>query len=165
MTRAPLPPLFLAVVLAAVVAAGCSKAPDVPADTAGPRIHHHHPPHGGTVVMLGEEEFHIELVADETANKLQAYILDSELENFVRSTSASIGITATAAGKSRELVLAAVPNTETGETVGDTSLFETDADWLKATPRFDGVLKSVTIRGTTYSDVKFNFPKGNETDH
>ena len=115
--------------------------------------------------MLGEEEYHIELVANEADAKFQAYILDSELENFVRSSSPSIAITVTASGKNRDLVLAAVPNAETGETVGDTSLFETDADWLKSTPRFDGVLKAVTIRGTTYADVKFNFPKGNEMQH
>jgi hypothetical protein len=165
MTRAHLPPLFLAAALAAALAAGCSKAPEVPPDTAGPRIHHHHPPHGGTVVVLGEEEFHIELVMDETGSKLQAYILDSELENFVRSSSTSLAIAATIAGKTHDLVLAAVPNAETGETVGDTSLFETEIDGMKATPRFDGVLKSIAIRGTTYSDVKFNFPKGNEAEH
>jgi hypothetical protein len=162
MTRAHLPPLFLAAALAAALVTGCSKAPELPADTGGPRIHHHHPPHGGTVVVLGEEEYHIELVVDETDGKFQAYILDSELENFVRSSSPSLAITATVGGKSRDLLLAAVSNAETGETVGDTSLFETDLDGLKAAPRFDGVLKSVTIRGTTYSDVKFNFPKGNE---
>jgi hypothetical protein len=164
MTRTHLLPLVFSAALAACVVPGCSKAPEIPADAGGPHIHHHHPPHGGTVVVLGEEEFHVELLVDETGTKLQAFILDSELENFVRSSSPSVAITATAAGKTRDLVLAAVSNSETGETVGDTSQFEADADWLKATPRFDGVLRSITVRGTTYSDVKFNFPKGNETE-
>jgi hypothetical protein len=48
-------------------------------------------------------------------------MLDSELENFVRSSSASIEITATVAGAPAGVTLAAVANPETGETVGDTS--------------------------------------------
>ena len=82
----------------------------------------------------------------------------------MRSAAPSIAITATAGGTTHELELAAVPNPETGETVGDTALFEVQADWLKSTPRFDGVLRSITIRGTTYSAVPFNFPMGNDPD-
>ena len=69
-------------------------------------------------------------------------------------------------GKSEteRLLLAAVANPATGETVGDTSLFQARADWLKATGQFDGVLRSVPVRGTTFSDVRFNFPRGNDTD-
>jgi hypothetical protein len=126
-------------------------------------MHHHHAPHAGTVVALGDEEYHVELVLDQATGKLQAYMLDSELENFVRSSSASIEITATVAGAPASVTLAAVANPETGETVGDTSLFEGDAAWLRARPQFDAVLKSVVVRGASYTDVKFGFPKGNET--
>lgn len=82
------------------------------------------------------------------------------MEDFVRSAAPSIVITASGVPP-REVVLAAVPNPETGETVGDTALFQGQADWLKGSPEFDGVLKAVAIRGTTYSGVRFNFPKGN----
>ena len=59
----------------------------------------------------------------------------------------------------------AVADPATGETVGDTALFETQADWLKTVKDFDGTLKkTITIRGTTFADVKFNFPKGNDKD-
>ena len=156
--RAQLPLLLLA----PAFLTGCSKAPEPPPDSGAAHFHHDHPPHGGTVVKLGDEEYHLELVLDGTSGKLQAYLLDSELESFVRSTSASIEITATVSGASRDLVLAAVANPETGETVGDTSLFEADAEWLKTTAHFDGVLKAIAIRGTTYSGVTFNFPNGNE---
>jgi hypothetical protein len=57
-----------------------------------------------------------------------------------------------------------VPNPATGETVGDTSEFEVQADWLKGAPEFDGVLRRIAIRGSTFTDVKFNFPRGNDTD-
>ncbi len=140
---------------------GCSKPPAV---SGQPHKHEHHPPHGGTPVVLGDEVYHIELVRDADAGRLQAYVFDGELENFIRSSVPSIEIVATVDGAPRTLVLQAVPNPATGETVGDTSLFETQADWLKTTKEFDGMLKSITIRATTFTDVKFNFPKGNDTD-
>jgi hypothetical protein len=157
-----LAPLLLAAVLALICAPGCSRTP---ADSSGqPHKHVHHPMHGGTPVVLGDEAYHIELVRDASAGTLQAYVFDGELENFIRSAVPSIEIVASVGGEQRTLVLAAVANPATGETVGDTSMFEAQADWLKTTPDFDGILKSVTIRGTTFAGVKFNFPRGNDTD-
>jgi hypothetical protein len=115
-------------------------------------------------VVLGDEDYHIELVLDRASGRIQAYVLDGEMENFVRSTAPRIEIAAIVAGTPRLLVLEPVANPETGETVGDTSLFEGQADWLKSAGQFDAELKSVTIRDTTFSGVKFNFPKGNDTD-
>jgi hypothetical protein len=158
-----LAPLFLALSLPIAVCAGCSRAPQA-ADSGTPHKHQHHPPHGGTPVVLGDEAYHVELVLDASSGTLQAFVLDGEMEDFIRSAVPSIEIVATVGGSPRTLVLAAVPNPATGETVGDTSEFEGRADWLRATPEFDGVLRSVAIRGTTFTDVKFNFPKGNDTD-
>ncbi len=156
-------PLVAAALLAVALAAGCSKAPVAP-DSGLPRKHHHHPPHAGTPVVLGDEEYHVELVLDASAGKLQAYVLDGEMENFVRSTDHALEIAAIVGGARQSVVLEAVPNPETGETVGDTALFEGRADWLKTAGSFDAVLKSVTIRGTSFTEVKFNFPKGNDAD-
>jgi hypothetical protein len=114
--------------------------------------------------VLGDEVYHVELVRDGDSGVLQAYILDGEMENFIRSSAPSIEIDATFSGRTERLLLAAVANPATGETVGDTSLFQARADWLKATGQFDGVLRSVPVRGTTFSDVRFNFPRGNDTD-
>ncbi len=47
---------------------------------------------------------------------------------------------------------------------GDTSLFEAQAGWLKSTKVFDAVLKTLNVRGTVFSGVKLNFPKGNDED-
>ncbi len=156
----PLSRLFL--VAAALVAAGCSKPAPAGADSAAPQAHHHHPPHGGTPVVLGEEEYHLELVLDAATGRLQAFVLDGEMENFVRSADRSIVIEASQAGTARSVELRAVPNPETGETVGDTAQFEASADWLKSARSFDGILKGITVRGKTYSDVTFNFPRGND---
>jgi hypothetical protein len=147
-----------------VFTASCGKKTSETTAGAKPAKHEHHPPHGGTPVVLGDEAYHVELVLDAAAGKLQAFVFDGELENFIRSSVPSFEIDATVDGAPQVLVLNAVANPATGETVGDSSLFETQADWLKTTRNFDATLKSITIRGTTFADVKFNFPKGNDTD-
>jgi hypothetical protein len=134
------------------------------ADAPTPHKHEHNPPHGGTPVVLGDEAYHLEFVLDAAAGKLSAYVLDGEMENFVRCSVGSFEVTATIRGAPKPLIFQAVANPATGETINETSLFEARADWLKATKEFDAVLTSIAIRGSTFSDVEFNFPKGNETD-
>ncbi|MFI5336520.1 MAG: hypothetical protein ACHQ5A_07030 [Opitutales bacterium] len=146
-----------------VLVSGCTK-PAPAAAPAPPPKHEHKPPHGGTPVVLGEEIYHIELVRDAATGTLQAYVFDGELENFIRSAVPALEIDAMVNGQPRKVILSAVANPATGETVGDTALFEGREDWLKATPEFDATLKTITIRGTTFTSVKFNFPKGNDKD-
>jgi hypothetical protein len=147
-----------------VLFTACSRKSDSVAADAKPAKHEHHPPHGGTPVVLGDEVYHVELVLDPAAGKLQAYVLDGELENFIRSTSSSFEVTAVVGGETKTLVFAPVANVATGEAAGDTSLFEAQTDWLKTTREFDAVLKELTVRGTVFKDVKFNYPKGNDDD-
>jgi hypothetical protein len=126
--------------------------------------HEHQPPHGGTPVELGAEEFHLELVLDAPTGKMQAFIMDGELEKFVRIPAESIEFTVKLAGRDEPLILKAVANNATGEKVGDTSLFEAQTDGLKTTSTFDATLKQISINGHEYQNVSFNFPKGNDTD-
>jgi type IV pilus biogenesis protein CpaD/CtpE len=158
--RPRLPTFLLA--LAAAFAGGCAKAPPAPApgETA---LHRAEPPHGGTPVVLGQEEYQLELVVDRAAGRLQAYVLDGEMEDFVRSSSPALELTVALPGGPRPLVLAAVANPVTGETIGDTALFEGHADWLRTTPDFEAELAKITIRGTPFTKVRFNFPQGNGT--
>ncbi len=157
---------FIALVLVlsfGLGAGGCGRK-EPAAVAKPPPKHEHKPPHGGTPVVLGDEVYHVELVLDAASGKLQAYVFDGELENFIRSTVPSLEIGATVDGQPQTVVLTAVANPATGETVGDTSLFEGRADWLKSAKEFDATLKTITVRGTTFDDVKFNFPKGNDKD-
>lgn len=140
---------------------GCSK-PQPP--EARVHKHEHHPPHGGTPVVLGDEAYHLELVLDAKDGVLQVFILDGEMEDFIRSAVPAIEVDMTRDGKTTALSLVAVANPATGEAVGDTSLFEVHSDMLRGAAEFDGVVKSVTIRGSTFTGVKFNFPRGNDTD-
>lgn len=158
-----------AALLLALVA-GCAKNSSRDAVAAGPAEnvpvakHEHHPPHGGTPVVLGAEAAHVELVVDATAGRIQAYVLDGELENFIRVAAPKLEIVARLADGPRTLELSPVANSATGETVGDTSLFQAEAEWLRTTPRFEAKLVAITVRGVDYRDVAFAFPEGNDHD-
>ena len=119
---------------------------------------------GGTPVVLGEEAAHVELVLDAAAGRLQAYVLDGELENFIRVSEPSLTINATVDGIARTHTLEPGANPATGETAGDTSLYEARADWLRGGPRFTARLLAITVRGASYRDVDFAFPEGNDHD-
>jgi hypothetical protein len=147
----------IALLVALAVAGGCSRQL---ADSGKVQLHVDQPPHGGTPVALGEA-YNLELVRDPSTGLLQAYVLDDEMEEFVRSSAPSVEIDAKVAGTAKVVILKAVPNTATGETVGDTSQFQGQADWLKGTAPFDGAVVSITVRGTLFSGVRFSFPKGN----
>lgn len=121
--------------------------------------HSHTAPHGGTAVVLGEEAFHLEFVRDAEAGTLGAYLLDGHMENFVRVTNSVITLQVAGAGP---LPLAAQTNSATGETVGDTSFFLGRAEWLVATSNFQAVIPSIGIRGSSFTNVSFSFPEGNE---
>jgi hypothetical protein len=124
--------------------------------------HEHHPPHKGTLVELGEEFAHLELVLDPATGKLTAYGLDGEAEKAMRLKQKEIEIKITGIKDLPSIKLKAKANALTGETEGDTSEFTAQSDKLKNVKEFDGVVIDVTIKGTQFKDVKFNFPKGNE---
>jgi len=147
-----------------VAVAGCSKQPAASSAPAAVVKHEHKAPHGGTPVVLGEEVYHLELVRDAGAGKLTAYVLDGEMEEFIRAKPATFEVVATVAGAKQTLTFHAVANAATGETVGNSSQFEAQADWLKTTATFDATLTSLEIKGTTFTAVAFNFPKGNDKD-
>ncbi len=149
---------FLTVLLLAL--AGCSKH-EPAARSAG---HHHDAPHGGVLVELGDHQFNLEFKFDEARGVLQAWVLDGHAENFVRIAQRGLEVQATAADRARVLDFVAVANTMTGETAGDTSLFEVPAEWLRTAKAFDGRLKAITVRGVTFTDVAFRYSV-QEQDH
>lgn len=135
-----------------------------PAAAAPPRHHEHRPPHGGTPVVLGDESYHLELVVDPVQGSLRVYVLDGEMERFIRISAAAIDLKATVAGRRDTLKLKAVADSATGERVGDTSLLEGRAPWLKGVTRFQGTIPAIEIRGQRFTSVTFGFPEGNDRD-
>ena len=120
--------------------------------------HVHKAPHGGTLVELGEHAYNLELVRDNAAGKLTAYVLDGHAEKFVRIKAPAIDLIAMPGGKFTPVSLKAVANSATGETVGDTSQFEAQVDWLKTAEEFAGIV-TVEIKGTKFEKVEYALPK------
>jgi len=148
--------------LAAVWLAGCGHQSNRSSDAA-PHFHVGTPPHGGTPVALGDD-YRIEFVLDAPAGTLQAYVLDGEMESFVRISPPSFDLTVKLPGHEEILHFLAIANTATGEKVGSTALFQAQAGWLKTTKTFDAVLQEINVQGTLFTNVAFNFPKGNAKD-
>lgn len=140
--------------LAAV--SGCGRKDDHAAHAGG---HAHKAPHGGLLVELGEHAYNAELVRDGDAGKLTVYFLDGHAENFVRLALPSVNLVAYAGGERRTLTLLAVANSVTGETVGNTSQYEAQADWLKKFAEFNGELGAVEIRGSKFGPAAFALKK------
>ena len=134
---------------------GCSR----PESSSGSGGHTHRAPHGGTLVEIGQHAYNVELVRDAAAGKLTAYVLDGHAENFIRVTMPSFELIAITGGERKPLTMRAVANTATGETVGDTSQFEAQADWLKTTGEFPGLIPSIAIRGTKFDNFALQMRK------
>ena len=150
-------PLARSLLVALMLAGfGCSKKHDHGSASGG---HAHTAPHGGTLVEIGQHAYNLELVRDAAAGKLTAYVLDGHAENFVRIAAASIELTAITGGERRTLSLKPVANPATGETIGNTSQFEAQADWLKSTGEFPGTISLLEIKGTRFENVSIYLKK------
>lgn len=145
-----------------VVGTGCTR--HEPA-AAAPGHHAHHAPHGGVLVELGAHAASLEFRFDAPRGILQAWMLDAHAENFVRLNQHGFEVEAVAGGRGRLLDFVAVADSMTGETVGDTSLFEAEAEWLRDAKAFDGRVKAITVRGNTYRDVDFQYRDHDPTEH
>jgi len=150
--------LILAV-LVALGQVGCSGGHDH--DHLHAEAHYHEPPHGGAGVTLGDEAAHIEFLADADAGTVTAWFFKPHMERYLRIQMESFQVLAKLPNGEFRLNFRAVANAGTGETIGDTSQFVARADWLAGVESFDAVLPEVTVRGTVYRNVAFNYPKGN----
>jgi hypothetical protein len=126
-------------------------------------LHEHGSPHGGLAVAFGDD-YQIEWVLDAHDGKIQAYVLDNEMEKFVRISPPSFDVAAKLPGREEVLHFMAIANPATGETVGSTSLFEAQAEWLKTNKTFAAVVREINVEGTAFSNVPFNFVAGNAPD-
>jgi hypothetical protein len=120
---------------------------------------------GGTLVELGDHQFNLEWVRDAASGTLSAYVLDAHAENFVRVPLPAIAVAVTVEGQVKPLTLTATASTVTGETVGNTAHFSVQAEWLKTTGTFTGVIPEIEIRGAKFVNVTFAFPKNDEHAH
>ncbi len=150
---------FLAILLVLALT-GCAERSHAPGMARAK--HDFHAPHAGTIVRLGREEFHLEFVRDAAAGRLTAYVLDAQSQEATRIRADSFELVAVVGGEKRPLTFQAAPVTAEGETIGASSRFETQADWLKTTGSFEAELPRLKIFNTTFLRVPFTFPQGNE---
>lgn len=142
--------------LGSVVGCGDTKTKDAKSTAKTIKDEHHaHPeegPHGGHLIELGNENYHVEIVDDEKAHKVTAYVLDSTAQQAVPIDATEITINAVVAGKPTQYKLPAMP--QSGETDGKSSRFE-----LADEAMFEGVFEHkdskarllVSIDGKQYS--------------
>jgi len=149
--------LALALLAVAFLATACSQSHDHDKKSAGTG-HVHTAPHGGTLVEIGDHAYNLELVRDRAAGKLTAWVLDGHAENFVRLKITSFQLVAMPGGQYTPLTMQAVAHSATGETVGDTSQFEVQADWLKTAGAFSGIF-TLEIKDTKFAQVAYSLPE------
>ena len=140
---------------------GCGDHQNRGSTNGAGHLHVDTPPHGGTPVALGDD-YQIEWVLEASAGKLQAYVLDGEMENFVRISPPSFDLSVKLPDRTEVLHFEAIANSATGEKIGSTSFFEAQADWLRTNKTFDAVLKEINVEGTVYTNVAFRFPRGDK---
>jgi hypothetical protein len=152
-------PALLFLCLVSLLVAGCAKGSRAP--ETKPQ-HPYRAPHQGTIVVLGRDEFHLELVRDAAAGTVTAYLFNETVTIPVRSKSSGFEIIATVDGQKRTLAFTPQPDATRGETAGDTARFSAGAGWLKTTPKFEAEIPLIKLLNTTFLHVKFPFPAGNE---
>ncbi len=158
-TVKPLFTTILATLATLALVTGCGDSqPTASADHDDD--HMHAPPHGGTPVQLGDEVYHLELVTDTAEGKMLAYLYDGHFHDPVMVAETNFVLQAHWNGTTQNLSFARLPDPATGHLLQATALFGARADWLKTNPPFEGTLPLITLRGRTFTNVVFPYPKG-----
>ena len=121
-------------------------------------LHVHEPLLGGQLMALGEHGsgYNLELLIDEK-NRFSVYILDAHAENFVRIEQESLQVHLSDENKT-SITLDAVADSATGETIGNTSHFQSKETVEKFLP-LKGIIQTIEIGSKQYSEIDFAFPK------
>lgn len=155
--------LYTVCMLLAGFLSSCERPP-APAEHDAP-AHHHTAPHGGLLVEVGSHQYNIELLHDAATGTLTLYTLDAHAENFVRTAMKAIDVTLHAGGQIRSLTLKPVANPATGETIGATSQYEAQAEWLKITGEISGIITDVDLNGVKFGAMAFSLPVRGHQQH
>lgn len=156
--------LFLALAGAVCPLTGCGGGHDPEhgdghdhdhADDAstGGHGHVHVAPHGGVLVPLGEESAHVELLLE--GDLLTAWLLDAEAEKPLRSAQDALAMTIVTDEGAVDVRLEPVASALTGETVGDTSQFQTTATSLVGVDlaHVTGSIARVEVLGAVFEAI------------
>jgi hypothetical protein len=149
-------PLLLTLAAALLFAAGCHRHDH---DHAHGHGHVHVAPHGGTLVELGDHQFNLELLLDRATGELQVFLLDAHAENFVRVDWPTMELSLARAGAGEEpVLLPAIADPLTGETVGNTATFAVEVPWLRTADAVNGTVPPLSLRGQRLPATPFVIP-------
>ena len=115
----------------------------------------------GTMFIPLRSGFNFELFLNQEG-KLDLYVLDAHAENFVRIEQSDITISKTE-DNSSILSLKAIPDSATGETIGNTSRFQSEKSVKDLLP-LKGKIKEIIIGSSSYEDETISF-SGNPEKH
>lgn len=123
--------------------------------------HHHAPPRGGIMIELGEHEYQVEFKMQPEVERFTMWIMDGHAESPVRIEAETVKMIihheSPSGPADADYELAAVANENTGETVGNTSQFSIPIDRLGTLGSFKATLRSLTIRGKEFKDIKLDY--------
>ena len=153
-------------IIAALLTLGCDDHSNSHNGESGGH-HVHTAPHGGELYELGPHGsgFNFELFLNQEG-KLDLYVLDAHAENFVRIEQSDITISMTE-DNSTILSLKAVADSATGETIGNTSRFQSEKSVKDLLP-IKGKIKEILIGSSSYEDEIISFtgnPKKHDHEH
>jgi len=154
---------FLFAILIALFVGGCAEHQHDESCESHGGLHVHEPLLGGQLMALGEHGsgYNLELLIDEN-NHFSVYILDAHAENFIRIEQESLQVDLSD-GNTTSLILHAVADSATGETVGNTSHFKTKGTVEKFLP-LNGIIEMIEIGSKQYSAIEFFFPNDPQSE-
>lgn len=169
--------VFAAAALVVFPLAGCNRSSteEQPRTAApayqAPAGEHEHPsqgPHGGQLVELGNEQYHAEIVHDESAGTVTVYLLDAAAEKLVPIEAPELTINLKHGGKPEQFKLTASPDAD--DPPGRSSRFVSEDQELGGDLDRDGAdpRLAVTIEGKPYTasiEHDHDHDHGDEHDH
>lgn len=112
--------MSVSLVLMAIPSAVQAQSPVPPA--APKSAHPVHGPHEGELLEIGNEEFHAEVVVDETKKLFAIYVLDAQAKSYVALDAPFLAINMKLANKPVQFKLKAAP--QTTDKAGSSSCFQ-----------------------------------------
>jgi len=125
--------------------------------------HDHDAPHGGALVVVGDEEAHVEFVLDPETGKLTAYVLDAHAEDPVPVAHPELKLAVTLEKEgvdlpeAKEVVLLAVNPAD-----GKAAEFAAVIEELKNAKEFDVALEVIQVGDKSHKGITFRFPEGKD---
>jgi len=144
--------------LTACFLGACSEHHDHSAHAGG--THVHQPLRGGILLELGPHGsgHNLELLRNEK-DELEIFILDAHAENYIRIKQPNIELSLN--DRNHTLTLNAVPDSATGETVGNTSHFRSNQSIANLLP-LQGKITAIQIGSKNYVQTAFSFSKNSQ---